>query len=109
MAFHIRDIAEGNDVPILQSPALARAIYHTTEVDDEIPEKLFAAFLLFGKIFRIELTVRTVHLLYHEFGIVLEPYSPILDSLVANHVTFPCSMHRHESEKPTVKNLCIVF
>ncbi|NTS76382.1 flagellar biosynthesis protein FlhB [Catenovulum sp. SM1970] len=43
MAFHIRDIAEAHDIPILRSPALARSIYHTTEVDDEIPEKLFAA------------------------------------------------------------------
>lgn len=43
MAFHIRDIAEAHDIPVMSSPMLARSIYHTTEVDDEIPEKLFAA------------------------------------------------------------------
>ena len=42
-AMHIRKIAEGNDVPIIASPALTRAIYYTTEVDEEIPEKLFQA------------------------------------------------------------------
>ncbi|BDX07727.1 flagellar biosynthesis protein FlhB [Planctobacterium marinum] len=43
LAMHIRKIAEGNDVPLLASPALTRAIYYTTEIDEEIPEKLFQA------------------------------------------------------------------
>jgi len=43
MALHIRTIAKEHDVEILQSPALARSLYYTTEVDDEIPEELFAA------------------------------------------------------------------
>lgn len=43
LALHIRKIAEGNDVAIIPSPALTRAIYYTTEVDEEIPEKLFQA------------------------------------------------------------------
>lgn len=43
LAMHIRKIAEGNDVPIIASPALTRSIYYTTEVDEEIPEKLFQA------------------------------------------------------------------
>ena len=43
LAMHIRKIAEGNDVPVIASPALTRAIYYTTEVDEEIPEKLFQA------------------------------------------------------------------
>ncbi len=43
MALYIRQIADGNKVPVLQSPALARSIYHTTEVDHPIPEALFNA------------------------------------------------------------------
>ena len=43
LALHIRKIAEGNDVPLVASPLLTRAIYHTTELDEEIPEKLFQA------------------------------------------------------------------
>lgn len=43
LAIHIRTIAEGNDVPLIASPALTRAIYYTTEIDEEIPEKLFQA------------------------------------------------------------------
>ena len=43
MAMQIRKIAKENDVPIIESPSLARTIYYTTEVDQEIPEKLFVA------------------------------------------------------------------
>ncbi|MDU0355684.1 flagellar biosynthesis protein FlhB [Paraglaciecola aquimarina] len=43
MAMHIRKIAKGNDVPIVASPMLARAIYYSTEAEHEIPEKLFMA------------------------------------------------------------------
>lgn len=43
LAFHIRKIASAHDVPIVESPMLARSIYHTTEPDHEIPEKLFMA------------------------------------------------------------------
>ena len=43
MALHIRTIAKEHEVEILQSPALARSLYYTTEVDDEVPEELFAA------------------------------------------------------------------
>ncbi len=43
MAFYIRQIAESHKVPIIQSPALARSIYYTTEIDSPIPEQLFAA------------------------------------------------------------------
>lgn len=43
VALKIREIADEHDIPILSSPALARAIYHSTEVDDEIPAGLFKA------------------------------------------------------------------
>ena len=43
MAFKIREVAEEHDVPILSAPPLARAIYHSTEINDEIPSGLFMA------------------------------------------------------------------
>lgn len=43
MAIHIRKIAKEHQIEIIPSPALARSIYYTTEVNDEIPEELFAA------------------------------------------------------------------
>lgn len=43
MAIHIRTIAKEHDVEIITSPALARSIYYTTELQEEIPEELFAA------------------------------------------------------------------
>ena len=43
MAMHIRTIATAHDVPLVASPMLARAIFYSTEVDHEIPAKLFMA------------------------------------------------------------------
>ena len=40
---HIRTIAKEHQVEIVQSPALARSLYYTAEVGDDIPEELFAA------------------------------------------------------------------
>lgn len=42
-AMKIREIAKANNIDIIESPVLARAIYHTTEVDDEIPSGLYLA------------------------------------------------------------------
>lgn len=46
IAMKIREIADEYKIPILQSPALARAIYHTTKLDKEIPDGLFQAVAL---------------------------------------------------------------
>ena len=43
LAMHIRKIATAHDVPLIPSPMLTRAIYYTTEVDEEIPHKLLMA------------------------------------------------------------------
>lgn len=43
MALKIREIAIENKVMVLESPALARAIYYSTEVDREIPSGLYMA------------------------------------------------------------------
>ncbi|MEH6649248.1 MAG: flagellar biosynthesis protein FlhB [Motiliproteus sp.] len=43
MALKIREVAVEYDVPILAAPPLARAIYYSTPIDDEIPEGLYVA------------------------------------------------------------------
>jgi len=43
MAIHIRTIAKEHGVEIITSPALARSLYYTAEVGEDIPEELFAA------------------------------------------------------------------
>jgi flagellar biosynthesis protein FlhB len=43
VAMKIRDVAKEAKVPVLQAPALARALYAHAELDREIPAALFAA------------------------------------------------------------------
>ena len=43
VAMKIREIAEANNIPILQIPPLSRAIYYSTEIGDVIPEGLYMA------------------------------------------------------------------
>lgn len=43
IALRIRDVAKGANVPVLQSPMLARALYAHTDIDQEIPSALFTA------------------------------------------------------------------
>lgn len=43
VALQIRHIARSNDVVIYEEPPLARALYASTEIGDEIPQTLFLA------------------------------------------------------------------
>jgi flagellar biosynthetic protein FlhB len=43
VALKIRDLAREAKVPVLQAPPLARALYAHTEIDQEIPARLFSA------------------------------------------------------------------
>lgn len=43
IALKIREIAKAHRVEIIESPVLARAIFHTTELDQEIPAGLYLA------------------------------------------------------------------
>jgi flagellar biosynthesis protein FlhB len=43
IALKIREIAKAHGVEIIESPVLARAIFHTTELDQEIPSGLYLA------------------------------------------------------------------
>lgn len=43
IALKIREIATENDVPIVENPPLARALYKAVEIDDEIPQEHYKA------------------------------------------------------------------
>lgn len=43
LAMKIRDVAKQHDVPVLQSPMLARALYANAELNQDIPSALFLA------------------------------------------------------------------
>ena len=43
LAMKIRDIAKSHDIPVIQSPMLARALYAHAEIDQPIPSQLFTA------------------------------------------------------------------
>jgi flagellar biosynthesis protein FlhB len=43
IALRIRDMARQHEVPVLESPMLARALYAHTELDQQVPAALFAA------------------------------------------------------------------
>ena len=43
IAFQIRNVAMEHNVPIVQAPPLARALHHTTELNQEIPAGLYLA------------------------------------------------------------------
>lgn len=43
MALKIKDIAKENNIPIIENPALARALYNQLEVEQSIPEEFYKA------------------------------------------------------------------
>lgn len=43
VALKIREVAEDNDVPVVENPPLARALYATVEIDQEIPSEHYRA------------------------------------------------------------------
>ena len=43
VAFKIREIAQAHSVEVITSPQLARSIYYTTEIEQEIPAGLYLA------------------------------------------------------------------
>ncbi|NQU56174.1 MAG: flagellar biosynthesis protein FlhB [Rhodospirillales bacterium] len=43
LALRIREVAEENDIPIVENPPLARALYAAVELDEEVPEEHYMA------------------------------------------------------------------
>ncbi len=59
LAFKIRDIAREHDIPVLQSPMLARALYANAEIDQDIPTSLYTAVAqVLAYIYRLKAAMR---------------------------------------------------
>jgi len=59
LAFKIRDIAKEHDIPVLQSPVLARALYANAEIDHDIPTSLYTAVAqVLAYIYRLKAAMR---------------------------------------------------
>ena len=43
IALYIREVAQQHEVEVVEFPLLARAVYHTTRVNQQIPAQLFRA------------------------------------------------------------------
>jgi flagellar biosynthetic protein FlhB len=43
IAFKIREVAKGNDVPVIENPPLARALHAAVKIDEEIPVEHYQA------------------------------------------------------------------
>ncbi len=43
VASHIRNVAASTEVPLIEAPPLARALYYSTELNEQIPQGLFLA------------------------------------------------------------------
>jgi flagellar biosynthesis protein FlhB len=43
IALKIREVAEENDVPVVENPPLARALFDSTDIDEEIPIRYYEA------------------------------------------------------------------
>ncbi len=55
IAMRIREIAQENDVPMMEDPPLARALYRAVDVGTEIPERFFQAVAaVLGHIYRMK-------------------------------------------------------
>jgi flagellar biosynthesis protein FlhB len=59
LAMKIREVAKAANVPVLQSPALARALYAHAELDREIPSSLYTAVAqVLAYIYRLKAAMR---------------------------------------------------
>ena len=55
LALKIREIAEEHNIPIIENPPIARALYAGVEVDQEIPPEHFKAVAeIIGYVFRLK-------------------------------------------------------
>ena len=59
LAKRIREVATENDVPLFSAPPLARVLFRTTEIGDEIPARLYTAVAqVLAYIFQLNETLR---------------------------------------------------
>lgn len=69
IAFRIREVASENNVPIIELPELARSVYYSTRIDQEVPPGLYGPMLA---------VMRYVYELSHirKLGLEYEPAKP---------------------------------
>ncbi len=73
-AMRIRDLARAHDVPVLQSPMLARALYAHAEIDQAIPATLYAAVAqVLAYVYRLKAALRGEGQMPDD---LVEPYVP---------------------------------
>ena len=54
LALKIRELAKENDVPLMEDPPLARALYRGVDVGSEIPERFYQAVAaVLGHVYRL--------------------------------------------------------
>jgi flagellar biosynthetic protein FlhB len=59
IAFKIREVAEAHDIPIVENPPLARALYATVEIEDEVPPEHYKAVAeVIGYVMRLKGAIR---------------------------------------------------
>ncbi len=59
LALRIREVAKANDVPIVENPPLARALYAAVEIDEVIPQEHFKAVAqVIGYVYRLTGKIR---------------------------------------------------
>ena len=74
VAMRIRDLAKGHDIPVLQSPMLARALYAHAELDQPIPATLYTAVAqVLAYVYRLKAAMRGQGRMPGE---LVEPYVP---------------------------------
>lgn len=74
VAMRIRDLAKGHDIPVLQSPMLARALYAHAELDQPIPATLYTAVAqVLAYVYRLKAAMRGQGRMPGE---LVEPYIP---------------------------------
>ena len=81
MAARIRAIAGEHDVPLLAAPPLARSLYYSTEIGDEIPTELYVAVAqILAYVFQLKVILR-------EGGVAPPPPGdlPIPEDFVRKH------------------------
>lgn len=82
LAFKIRDLARQHDVPVLQSPVLARALYAHAELDQPIPTQLYTAVAqVLAYVYRLKAAMRSSKALLEaqpdpQVPPELDPHSP---------------------------------
>jgi flagellar biosynthetic protein FlhB len=58
IARKIREVAEANDIPVVENPPLARALHATVEIDQEIPQEHYRAVAeIIGYVMKLRRTV----------------------------------------------------